>query len=77
MIRAAAAPLVLALAARAGQIVNRETLQAEVFGFDDPVGSNALEVNVTRLRSKLAPDGPAIRTVRGVGYMLDPSTGSG
>ncbi|GLK46971.1 MULTISPECIES: response regulator [Novosphingobium] len=66
-----------ALAARAGQIVNRETLQAEVFGFDDPVGSNALEVNVTRLRSKLAPDGPAIRTVRGVGYMLDPSTGSG
>ncbi|WP_207080438.1 response regulator transcription factor [Novosphingobium sp. KA1] len=60
-----------ALAARAGQIVSRETLQAEVFGFDDPVGSNALEVNVTRLRSKLAPDGPAIRTVRGVGYMLD------
>jgi two-component system response regulator TctD len=62
-----------ALAARAGQIVSRETLQAEVFGFDDPVGSNALEVNVTRLRSKLAPDGPAIRTVRGVGYMLDRS----
>lgn len=60
-----------ALASRAGQIVSRETLQAEVFGFDDPVGSNALEVNVTRLRAKLAPDGPAIRTVRGVGYMLD------
>lgn len=62
-----------ALASRAGQIVPRETLQAEVYGFDEPVGSNALEVNVTRLRSKLAPDGPAIRTVRGVGYMLDRS----
>ncbi|WP_260928948.1 response regulator transcription factor [Novosphingobium sp. 9] len=62
-----------ALATRAGQIVPRETLQAEVFGFDEPVGSNALEVNVTRLRGKLGADGPVIRTVRGVGYMLDRS----
>lgn len=60
-----------ALATRAGQIVPRELLQAEVFGFDEPVGTNALEVNVTRLRAKLAPDGPEIRTVRGVGYLLD------
>jgi two-component system response regulator TctD len=60
-----------ALATRAAQIVTRETLQAEVFGFDEPVGPNAIEVNITRLRGKLAPDGPAIRTVRGVGYMLD------
>ncbi|WP_200911483.1 response regulator transcription factor [Sphingomonas sp. Leaf33] len=60
-----------ALAIRAGQIVPRETLQAEVFGYDEPVGPNALEVNITRLRGKLAPDGPAIRTVRGVGYLLD------
>lgn len=60
-----------ALATRAGQIVPRETLQSEVFGYDEPVGPNAIEVNITRLRSKLAPDGPTIRTVRGVGYMLD------
>lgn len=60
-----------ALATRAGQIVTRETLQAEVFGFDEPVGPNALEVNITRLRGKLAPDGPLIRTIRGVGYLLD------
>ena len=60
-----------ALATRAGQIVTRETLQAEVFGFDEPVGPNALEVNITRLRGKLAPDGPMIRTIRGVGYLLD------
>lgn len=62
-----------ALATRAGQIVPRETLQSEVFGYDDPVGPNAIEVNITRLRGKLAPDGPAIRTVRGVGYLLDAS----
>lgn len=60
-----------ALAMRAGQVVPRELLIGEVFGFDEPVGGNALEVHVTRLRGKLAPDGPGIRTVRGVGYMLD------
>ena len=61
------------LATRAGQIVPRETLLAEVFGYDEPVGPNAIEVNITRLRGKLAPDGPMIRTVRGVGYLLDAS----
>jgi two-component system response regulator TctD len=60
-----------ALATRAGQIVPRETLHAEVFGIDEPVGSNAIEVNITRLRAKLPPHGPTIRTVRGVGYLLD------
>ncbi len=59
------------LATRAGQVVPRELLLSEVFGYDEPVGPNAIEVNVTRLRTKLAPDGPQIRTVRGVGYMLD------
>jgi len=60
-----------ALATRAGQIVAREVLLGEVFGLDEPVGPNALEVNITRLRAKLAPGGPAIRTVRGLGYLLD------
>lgn len=60
-----------ALATRAGQVVPRERLIGEVFGFDEPVGGNAIEVHITRLRGKLAPDGPGIRTIRGVGYMLD------
>lgn len=59
------------LASRAGQIVPREILHAEVFGIDEPVGGNALEVNITRLRAKLPAAGPVIRTVRGVGYLLD------
>ncbi|KQN39772.1 two-component system response regulator [Sphingomonas sp. Leaf407] len=59
------------LATRAGQVVPRDLLLSEVFGYDEPVGPNAIEVNVTRLRTKLAPDGPQIRTVRGVGYLLD------
>jgi DNA-binding response OmpR family regulator len=44
---------------------------AEVFGFDEPVAPNALELYVARLRRKLPEDGPRIRTVRGLGYMLE------
>ncbi len=60
-----------ALASRAGKVVPKERLLSEVFDYDDPVGSNAIEVYVTRLRKKLGPEGPAIRSLRGLGYMLD------
>jgi DNA-binding response OmpR family regulator len=59
------------LATRAGKVVTRERLENEVFGYDDPVGPNALEVYVGRLRKKLEQTGPLIRTIRGVGYMID------
>jgi two-component system, OmpR family, response regulator len=61
------------LVARAGKLVSKERLTDEVFGFDEPVAPNAIEVYVARLRKKLEPDGPTIRTLRGLGYMLDPS----
>jgi two-component system OmpR family response regulator len=61
------------LAARVGKVVSKERLNSEVFGYDDPVAPNAIEVYVARLRRKLEPDGPAIRTIRGLGYVLDPS----
>ncbi len=59
------------LIARVGKVVTKERLTAEVFGYDDPVAPNALEVYVARLRRKLEPDGPQIRTMRGMGYLLD------
>ena len=59
------------LAARPGKIVSKERLAAEIFGYDEPVAPNAVEVYVARLRRKLEPDGPAIRTMRGLGYLLD------
>ena len=58
---------------RAGQVVTKERLSTEVFGHDEPVGPNALEVYVGRLRKKLEPDGPTIRTIRGLGYLLGAS----
>ncbi len=63
------------LASRAGKVVPRERLTAEVFGFDEPVGNNAIEVYIARLRKKLQPDGPAIRTFRGLGYLMETASG--
>ncbi|MBD8871614.1 response regulator [Rhodanobacter sp. DHB23] len=60
--------LLRALMERAGRIVHRETLENSVYGIDNPVEGNALEVQVHWLRRKLSAD--TIRTVRGIGYML-------
>jgi two-component system response regulator TctD len=61
------------LVVSAGSIVPREKLVDRVFGLHEDVGPNALEVYIGRLRKKLAAGGPQIRTVRGLGYMLDRS----
>lgn len=60
-----------ALAARPGELVQRERLAAEIFDYDSPVAPNALDVYIGRLRRKLGPHGPAIRTLRGRGYILE------
>ena len=65
--------VLIGLITRAGKVVAKERLTAEVFGHDEPVGPNALELYVARLRKKLQPDGPTIRTLRGLGYMIDPA----
>lgn len=59
------------LMGRPGKVVTRQRLASEVFNFSDAVAPNALEVYVGRLRRKLLPDGPTIRTIRGLGYMLE------
>lgn len=59
------------LVIRVGKIVLREKLADMVFGLDEDVGPNALEVYVGRLRKRLADGGPQIRTIRGLGYMLE------
>ncbi|MBN8844140.1 MAG: response regulator transcription factor [Sphingomonadales bacterium] len=59
------------LVAKAGKVVPKERLLSEIFSYDEVVAPNAIEVYIARLRRKLEPDGPAIRTIRGLGYMLD------
>lgn len=55
------------------RVVSRGVLEDALYGFEDEVGPNALEVSVHRLRRRLEHAGADVRihTVRGVGYMLD------
>lgn len=59
------------LISRVGQVVSKDRLASEVFGYDEPVAPNAIEVYIARLRRKLEPDGPTIRTLRGLGYLME------
>lgn len=57
------------LLAQPGRVLTRDRLQQVLYGWDEEVESNALEVHVHHLRKKLFPE--LIRTVRGVGYLVD------
>jgi two-component system copper resistance phosphate regulon response regulator CusR len=57
------------LARRPGEVVSRERLLSEVWGYHFDPGSNVVEVCIRRLRSKLGPEAP-IETVRNAGYRL-------
>ena len=56
---------------RSGRVVNKEQLAEQLYGWDEEVGANAIEVYVHRLRRKLDPAGVVIRTIRGLGYLLE------
>ena len=59
------------LLAKVEKIVSKESIIQAVAGWGDDLSPNAIEVYVSRLRSKLEPAGVRIRTVRGFGYMLE------
>lgn len=52
-----------------GRVLSREHLTQSLYGWEDDVDSNALEVHVHNLRKKFGTQ--FIRTIRGVGYMID------
>jgi two-component system, OmpR family, response regulator len=56
---------------KAGRVVSKAQMVNHLYGWGDPVADNAVEVNVYRLRKKLEPLGCEIRTVRGMGYLID------
>jgi two-component system, OmpR family, response regulator QseB len=61
--------LLVELARRAGRFVTRSQLELAVFNSQTDIESNALEVHIHNLRKKLGPS--RIRTIRGVGYLLE------
>jgi two-component system, OmpR family, response regulator QseB len=61
--------LLLELARSAGRFVTRSQLEQVMFNSDTNIESNALEVHVHHLRKKLGAE--RIKTIRGVGYLLE------
>ena len=57
-----------ALLQRPGAVLSRAQLEDRLYGWDEQIGSNAVEVYIHGLRRKLGSD--AIRTLRGVGYFV-------
>ncbi len=55
------------LMAHVGEVISRERLLSEVWGYDFDPRSNVVDVCVRRLRRRLGPDAP-IETVRNAGY---------
>lgn len=62
---------------REGRVVSKEHMVNHLYGWGDEVGANAIEVYVHRIRKKLEPLGCEIRTVRGMGYLMERADGGG
>lgn len=54
-----------------GRTVSKRDLSDKLSTFDEALGDNALEAFISRLRKKLADTGATIRTLRGLGYVLE------
>jgi two-component system response regulator QseB len=52
------------------QVFSRTQLEEAIYGWGSDVGSNTIDVHVHNLRRKLYPE--VIKTVRGIGYRIDP-----
>lgn len=57
-----------------GHVLSREQLMQSIYGWDEDVDSNALEVHIHNLRKKL--NASFIRTIRGIGYMAEKNEGN-
>ena len=54
-----------------GRVVSKRVLSEKLSETDEALGDNALEAFVSRLRKKLTCSGVGIRTLRGIGYVLE------
>ena len=56
-----------------GRVLSKDQIAESLFTFDEQLSANAIEVHVSRLRTKIQPAGAHIRTVRGFGYLWEGS----
>ena len=57
------------------QVLSKEVLMDHIYGFDEAPGPNVIEIYVARLRKTLAHSALHIRTIRGLGYLLEEHSG--
>lgn len=64
------------LCRHAGRVVTRSMLLSEVWGMRIQPDTNVVDVHIYRLRGKIDTEGrqPLIKTLRGIGYVLEEST---
>lgn len=58
---------------QAGKVVSKDRIAQRLSADDDALTDNAVEIYIHRLRKRLEPFGVLIRTVRGLGYLLEAS----
>jgi len=56
---------------REGRVVTKQQIAEHLYGWDEAASSNAVEVFIYRLRKKLEPSGVDLRTIRGMGYLIE------
>jgi DNA-binding response OmpR family regulator len=54
-----------------GRTVSKRELSDKLSSFEEALADNALEAFISRLRKKLSDSGATIRTLRGIGYLLE------
>jgi two-component system OmpR family response regulator len=54
-----------------GRVLSKDQIADSIFTFDEHLSPNAIEVHVSRLRTKIEPMGSKLRTVRGFGYLWE------
>jgi len=62
--------LLVCLASKPGQVLTRDQLLADVWGWPGASGTRTVDSHVKALRAKIGAD--RVRTVHGVGYALEP-----
>ncbi|BBE50292.1 Transcriptional regulatory protein tctD [Ferriphaselus amnicola] len=60
-----------ALLQRTGWVVSKEQLLERLYSYAEEASNNAIEVYIHRLRKKTEAAGITIRTIRGLGYVID------
>jgi two-component system OmpR family response regulator len=56
-------------------VVTKQQIADHLYGWEETSSSNAVDVFVYRLRRKLEPSGVDVRTVRGMGYLIEKHAG--